>query len=164
MKNKIITTALLILLVSSMISGCGGSEGTADQGAPSSKDIPGSSAEKEESSGCDYEIDGSSLVVTLESNQSTGCSWAVSEEVNLKETDSVYIENDRNGEMVGTGGFERHTLASSSPGEASATFSYGQQWEGGSIYRILHVTMKVGDDLRISDVRFEEEEIPEKTE
>ena len=163
MRIKIITTVLLILFVSSMISGCGGSEGSADQSAPSSTDIPGSSAEKEESSGCDYEIDGSSLVVTLESNQSTGCSWAVSEEVNLKETDSVYIENDRNGEMVGAGGFERHTLSSTSPGEASATFSYGQQWEGGSIYRILHVTMKVGEDLRISDVRFKEEKIPEKT-
>ncbi len=164
MRIKIITTGLLILLASFLICSCGASDGSDGQSGSASLDTPESSAETEERSVFDYETDGSNLVVTLESNQSTGCSWDVSEEVNLKETDSVYIENEKNGEMVGAGGFERHTLTTSSPGEASATFRYGQQWEGGTIYRILHVTMKAGDDLGISDVRFVEEEIPEKTE
>ena len=109
-----------------------------------------------------YDILGDTLVVKLESNQTTGSSWTASELLNLEETESYYTPEENTENMVGTGGVETHAFTATGTGTGSFRLIYGQPWEGGGTYEIYNVTMTIDEDLNISDVQFETEEVGEK--
>lgn len=109
----------------------------------------------------EYDIMGDTLVVKLDSNQTTGGSWTASEMVNLEETDSFYTQNDSSESMTGVGGIETHALTATTAGIGSVRLVYGQPWEGGSTFEIYDVTMTIDDELNISDVQFVKKETAE---
>ena len=109
-----------------------------------------------------YDIMGDTLVVKLDSNQTTGCSWEASDLVRLSETESYYTADENTENLVGTGGTETHALTATEAGTGSVRFVYGQHWEGGNTFEIYNVTMTIDEDLNISDVQFETEEVGEK--
>ena len=108
-----------------------------------------------------YDIMGDTLVVKLNSNQSTGCSWAASELVNLEETESYYTQKESTPEMTGVGGIETHAFKAVGSGEASLILTYGQHWENGRIFEQYHVTVDVDDELNITDVQFQNDQLPD---
>ena len=109
-----------------------------------------------------YDIMGDTLVIKLDSNQTTGCSWTASDLLNLEETESYYTPEENTENMVGTGGVETHAFTATGTGTGSFRLIYGQQWEGGGTYEKYNVTMTIDEDLNISDVQFETEEVGEK--
>lgn len=109
----------------------------------------------------DYDIQGDTLVVKLNSNQTTGASWIATGLVNLEETDSFYTQDDSKEGMTGVGGTETHSLTATAAGSGFVRLIYGQQWEGGSTFEIYDVTMTIDDDLNISDVQFVKDETGE---
>jgi inhibitor of cysteine peptidase len=78
---------------------------------------------------------GETLNVTLESNPTTGFSWALaanSDESVLQEIDHEYVANEA-GEtpMVGSGGVEDWTFKALAKGETTISMEYSRPWEGG---------------------------------
>ena len=78
---------------------------------------------------------GETLNVTLESNPTTGFSWALaanSDEGVLQEVDHEYVA-DEAGEtpMVGAGGVENWTFKALAKGETTISMEYSRPWEGG---------------------------------
>lgn len=81
------------------------------------------------------------LTVVLESNPSTGCSWVIeidNEDV-IKSSGSKYTDPNRPGSIpvVGAAGTEEFYFDAVSDGKATITFTYGQHWEGGSVFRTV---------------------------
>ena len=77
-------------------------------------------------------IDGS-VVVTLESNSSTGFSWEltkISDETVLKQVDQKY-EGHGAGAPPGAGGQEVWTFKALKKGTSSISMEYSRPWEGG---------------------------------
>jgi len=78
---------------------------------------------------------GETLTVTLDSNPTTGFSWALaanSDEAVLQEVDHEYVADDT-GEtpLAGAGGVENWTFKALEKGETTVSMEYGQPWEGG---------------------------------
>ena len=78
---------------------------------------------------------GGTLVITLESNPTTGFSWALvanSDETVVGEVDHEYVA-DETGEtpMVGSGGVENWTFKALAKGESTISMEYSRPWEGG---------------------------------
>lgn len=78
---------------------------------------------------------GETLTVTLESNPTTGFSWALtsnSDETVLQEVDHEYVA-DAAAEtpLMGAGGVENWTFKALAKGEATISMEYSQPWEGG---------------------------------
>jgi predicted secreted protein len=78
---------------------------------------------------------GETLTVTLESNPTTGFSWALaanSDEAVLQEVDHEYVA-DASAEtpLAGAGGVENWTFKALAKGETTISMEYSRPWEGG---------------------------------
>jgi len=75
---------------------------------------------------------GQSLVVTLESNASTGYSWSlaqISDETVLNKTGNKYISPQTTGPIVGAPGKEEWTFLALKEGTSSISMEYKRPWE-----------------------------------
>ena len=75
---------------------------------------------------------GSSVIVTLDSNVTTGYSWDLKEISNpavLEKTDNKYIAPTSN--LMGAGGQEVWTFKALAPGTTNLNMEYSQPWAGG---------------------------------
>ncbi|MGN1419720.1 MAG: protease inhibitor I42 family protein [Acutalibacteraceae bacterium] len=75
----------------------------------------------------DYVAEGSSLIVNLDSNPSTGYSWdvEVSDESVIRFIRSEYHQS---GSLLGSSGRESFSFAGISEGKAQIDFTYSQSW------------------------------------
>jgi len=76
-----------------------------------------------------------SFSVKLESNQTTGYSWKLSEKVDTSVVtlvSSVYEVSKKDKEMVGAGGFETFNFKALSPGKTEILLEYVRPWEEGA--------------------------------
>ena len=123
---------LLAILV--LTAGCASSQGEADSGGETGP-VPGGDdvALGAEDDGSLIELNaGQALVVTLESNPTTGYRWEVSEvddAVLLQMGEPEFKQAPAEGEqLVGAGGTETFSF-SSSAGETTLTLVYHRPWE-----------------------------------
>ena len=161
MKNIWILFVALILVLAL----CSCQTSTPNNGSASGSsytpDTETSSFPEEEPLDYVYDIMGDTLVVKLDSNQTTGCTWAASDLVNLEETESSYSQEENTANLTGVGGIETHVFRAVAPGEASMILTYGQHWENGRIFEQYQVTVEVDEELNITDVLFQTEQVPE---
>ena len=77
---------------------------------------------------------GDSFQVKLESNQTTGYSWKLSEITDVKVIlpgSSVYETSSKDKNVAGAGGFETFTFKAANPGETKLLLEYIRSWEEG---------------------------------
>lgn len=77
---------------------------------------------------------GQTLVVTLESNPTTGYTWAVAEvdkKVLAQVGDSVYDSSNTNPNIVGAGGTETFRFRAENTGTTTLALFYRRSWETG---------------------------------
>ena len=75
---------------------------------------------------------GSTLVIDLPSNATTGYSWgdaAIGNKDILKQTDTKYVAPE--GQVIGAGGTQTWTFTATEKGTTKITMHYGRPWEGG---------------------------------
>jgi len=75
---------------------------------------------------------GNSFSVKLESNQTTGYSWKLSEKTNseiVSFLSSEYKASEKDKDMVGTGGFENFNFKAKSKGKTEIILEYVRPWE-----------------------------------
>jgi len=77
---------------------------------------------------------GQTLVLTLESNPSTGYSWELGEfdEAVLELTSSIYLPNEQSSGKVGGGGEETWYFEAQSSGDTTLHLEYARSWEKGA--------------------------------
>ena len=74
---------------------------------------------------------GSTLIIELPSNPSTGFSWSkatISDTDVVKQDDSKYVATE--GQVVGAAGQQVWTFASTGKGTSNITMQYSRPWEG----------------------------------
>ncbi|MDY7018579.1 MAG: protease inhibitor I42 family protein [Chloroflexota bacterium] len=119
MKSKLVPICVIIA-ISLCLFGC--------SSAPKSVSVDASYDGKEVELGV-----GDSLLVTLESNSTTGFSWElakISDETVLKQIHQKY-EGPGSGAPPGAGGQEVWTFKAFKDGTSSISMEYSRPWEGG---------------------------------
>lgn len=95
------------------------------------------------------------LAIKLSSNPSTGCSWLVeidNEDVVI-DCGSKYVADPTRPNVAGAGGHETFYFDAAADGEAAITLTYGQHWDGGSIFRTVVYKVTVTDGkLEVTDI------------
>ncbi len=89
------------------------------------------------------------VTLTLESNPTTGCTWAVvvEDESVAKFLGSEYTPNENPGGMVGVGGHETLTFQCLKQGETKVQLNYGHAWNAEEVYEKKQAVIKVNSDL-----------------
>ena len=93
---------------------------------------------------------GQSLLLRVESNPTTGFSWAASQERELFDIASVYTAAPQSGPVSGAGGWQSFLLTPKEPGSARVTFTYSRPWEPSDADPQFHYRFEVSEDLQIS--------------
>jgi inhibitor of cysteine peptidase len=96
---------------------------------------------------------GDAFTITLDSNPSTGYSWAAEYDENYLSLTSSTYESNADPELVGAGGRERFEFKAIKAGETEITLSYRRPWEEGvePIKRhISRVTIREAETAEIS--------------
>ncbi len=94
---------------------------------------------------------GTDLVISLESNPSTGCSWSVPNvqgKAVKQQGKSTYIGNpnppNAKGQFkVGVGGVESFRFSTTAAGTSTIEMGYGQPWNKSGPFKKFKVTIKV---------------------
>ena len=89
--------------------------------------------------------------ITFTENPTTGYTWQVksSDEGILSIQDQGYAADPNPGDAVGTGGTHTWNLLGQAEGDATATFTYGQGWEGGQTGATVEYACHVATDMSI---------------
>ena len=88
-------------------------------------------------------------VLTLPSNHTTGYQWTVTQEPELFEISSEYIENRQENGAVGAGGSEIFILTPVKGGETEVCFAYQRPWEENDPDSVLRYKLKVSKNKQI---------------
>jgi len=155
MKKLLMSLCVPLLLIGVMISGCKSTDNNvntvppADDGTKSvSLEVTG--AEFDTQSNIVKTIDvvyPGSVIISLNSNQTTGFSWSA-EPVNsnpnvISQYDHNYVAPEATG-VVGASGKEVWTFKPKATGTATLTFEYSRPWEGGEkAVRTVQLTITV---------------------
>ncbi len=89
------------------------------------------------------------VTLTLESNPTTGCTWAVKvvDESVAKFVGSEYKPNDNPGGMVGVGGHDTLTFQCLKQGQTKVELNYGHAWNAEEVYERKEALITVNADL-----------------
>ena len=74
------------------------------------------------------------IEIKLESNPTTGYSWFLNDNVDVtivSVSDPVFIESEKDKELVGAGGYEIFTIKAISKGKTGIILNYERPWEEG---------------------------------
>lgn len=104
-------------------------------------------------------VDGGSLILDLPSNATTGYTWVIVEEPDNFASDyNVYIEPDKDGQVVGKGGIAEFHIIALDEGVGTMLFQYRRNWDGGEIAGTYELTLDISREnktyLRINSVSF----------
>ena len=140
--KKTVMTIVCAVLIMGLTAGCGNNAKN-----PAEAQTP----EAEEAD--EIAISGNQLVLTYDSNPTTGCSWIyqISDESVIKLADDEYVQDKINDDLaVGVGGHEIFTFKALKKGKAVIALTYGQQWKGGDKDETKYVNVEVDDDGNIT--------------
>ena len=88
------------------------------------------------------------ITVDLKSNPTTGGSWKIqiADESVAKLESDTYEQDEHEPGMVGVGGTETFGFKCLKPGKTDVKFTYGQMWEGGSIWETKNAVITVNEN------------------
>jgi inhibitor of cysteine peptidase len=75
---------------------------------------------------------GEEIIISLDSNPTTGYSWVPGEEIDstiVELTDSEFLQTEKEEGMVGVGGFEVFTFEAKNSGQTEIILYYQRPWE-----------------------------------
>ena len=139
-KLAIFIIPLLILALIAGPTGCGEGEPPAPTPTPSptATPVPTATQTNVDASYNGGEVEvaaGGTIIVTLESNPSTGFSWALAENTDegvLEEAGNEFqIDDPADPPIVGAGGHEIWTFKALKKGTSTISMEYSRPWEGG---------------------------------
>jgi len=117
--NKIALISLAILMLVLWFSGCSAEGKTL--------------TEKNNGDGINLKIN-DTIEIKLESNPTTGYSWFLSDKVDtaiVSVNEPVFIESEKDKELVGAGGYEIFTIKAIAEGKIDIILNYERPWEEG---------------------------------
>jgi len=130
--KRILAIALALILIGGAI---GGSIAWANTGAGPGGEADEVNVDASYNGGKVEVAAGGNIIVTLESNPSTGFSWALSENTNeevLQEAGNEFrIDNPTDPPLMGAGGHEIWTFNALKKGTSTISMEYSRPWEGG---------------------------------
>ncbi|MCR5771733.1 MAG: protease inhibitor I42 family protein [Butyrivibrio sp.] len=90
------------------------------------------------------------LELALDSNQTTGYSWTLTQEEELFDVNEEYIVDENDENMTGVGGQQIFTLEPKEAGTTKLTFRYSRSWEEESDEdTVVSYTVKVSKSKQI---------------
>lgn len=90
------------------------------------------------------------ITVPLRANPSTGASWEIKieDKTIVKLESDTYEQDESEPDMVGVPGTETFGFKCLKAGKTDVTFTYGQLWEGGEIWKVKNATITVDENLK----------------
>ncbi len=89
------------------------------------------------------------VTFTVPSNPTTGYTWEVTQEEELFDVSTEFVQDESKEGMVGVGGTEVITLTPKASGTTKVTLSYAQHWDGGSEDTVVTYEFKVSGSLQV---------------
>ena len=93
---------------------------------------------------------GQALLLSVESNPTTGYSWQAAQDRELFDVLSIYTARPQAGPVSGAGGRQSFILTPKEPGEASVRFTYSRPWEPNDTDPQFTCVFAVSEDLTIT--------------
>ena len=93
---------------------------------------------------------GQTLVLTVESNPTTGFSWEVSQDRELFDTQSVYVSEPQSAPVSGSGGWQTLILTPKQEGSVQLCFTYTRSWEPSDRDPQFCCSFEIGPDLSVT--------------
>jgi predicted secreted protein len=92
------------------------------------------------------------VTITFVENPTTGYTWAVksSDEAVLAVVDNGYMAGENAEGLEGAGGTHSWTLTGNAEGDATATFTFGQAWDGGEVAATIVYTVHVDAAIAVA--------------
>ncbi len=95
-------------------------------------------------------VKGQTLVLTLESNPTTGFTWAAEQDGELLDVQSFYVAEPHEQPLVGGGGWQSFLLIPKAPGTAKLSFTYARPWETHDTDARFGCSFEIAEDLSIT--------------
>ncbi|MBO5556914.1 MAG: protease inhibitor I42 family protein [Oscillospiraceae bacterium] len=93
---------------------------------------------------------GQTLMLTLESNPTTGYCWAAEQEPALFSIREAYVAEPQEGPVSGAGGWQTFVLTPRQAGTAELVFTYARSWEPSDTDPQLRCTVEIAEDLTLT--------------
>ena len=93
---------------------------------------------------------GQVILLSVESNPTTGYSWQAAQEGELFEIRTHYIAAPQSQPIAGAGGRQYFILTPQAPGEAELTFTYSRPWEPNETDPQIRCVFEIAGDLSIT--------------
>lgn len=95
-------------------------------------------------------VTGQTLALTLESNPTTGFSWAAAQDQELFDVQELYAAQPQSQPVSGSGGWQTFLLTPKRAGTARVTFTYRRPWEPSEADPQFCFTFEISEDHAIS--------------
>lgn len=95
-------------------------------------------------------VTGQTLALTVESNPTTGYSWAVEQDSDLFDVLNYYVAELQSEPVSGSGGWQTFILTPKAPGTAQLSFVYARPWEPDNADTSFTCTVEVSEDFQIT--------------
>ena len=95
-------------------------------------------------------VSGQSVLLTLESNPTTGFLWAAAQDQELFDVQTGYTALPTPEPMTGTGGRQRFLLTPKEPGTVRLSFRYSRPWEPADADPQFDCVFEISEDLTVS--------------
>lgn len=136
-RSRFVHAVLSVVLIT-VVTACSGG-GPAPSSSPATTEPPDFPTEvslTEADDGAAVRLaSGGTLVITLESNPSTGFTWAIAGEPPAQvalQGEPDYVEPDQSGDVVGAPGSQVFTFVAVAPGSGTLHLAYARTWEEGT--------------------------------
>ena len=95
-------------------------------------------------------VTGQSLLLSVESNPTTGYSWTLEQEGAAFDAQSVYVAAPQSAPVSGAGGRQSFLLTPKAPGETLLRFTYSRPWEKNESDAQLSLRVAISEDEQIT--------------
>ena len=93
---------------------------------------------------------GQTLMLSVESNPTTGFSWEAVQDQELFEVRSIYVAEPQPEPVSGSGGWQNFILTPKQPGTVRLSFTYSRPWEPSADDPQFCCSFEISEDLRIT--------------
>ena len=95
-------------------------------------------------------VTGQAVLLSVESNPTTGYSWQAAQEEELFDICSHYTAAPQSQPIAGAGGWQHFILTPKAPGRAELTFTYSRPWEPNETDPQIRCVFEIGEDFSIT--------------
>ena len=95
-------------------------------------------------------VTGQTLLLRVESNPTTGFSWAAAQDRELFDVESIYTAGPQAEPLSGAGGWQSFILTPKQAGTARVSFRYSRPWEPSDADPQFGFSFEISEELRIT--------------